>query len=101
MGNEFVFKKTVLTKQQAGDARRNQARWQAHRSGKAYVLHIQNRTIDHSFRVQAYGKNVFQAVWRYYKGLEKKGNWVWKCTKVIKVFQCDCQSRCMEGKRLI
>ena len=101
MGNEFVFKKTVLTKQQAGDARRNQARWQAHRSGNAYVLHIKNRTSNHSFRVQAYGKNVFQAVRRYYKGLENKGNWVWQCTKVIKVFQCDCEARCMEGKRLI
>jgi hypothetical protein len=93
--------RTPLTKAQAGLARKNNTRWQAHKTGKPYVLHIQNRTSDHSFRVQAYGKNIFQAVWRYYKGLENKGNWVWQCTKVIKVFQCDCEASCKEGKLLL
>ena len=51
---------TPLTKDQAGAARRGQARWQA----------------------QSYGKNVWQAVLRYYKGMDG-GTWVWKCTKVI------------------
>jgi hypothetical protein len=101
MGNDFVFKKTALTKEQAGDHRRNHARWQAYRTGKPYVLHIQNRTSDHSFRVQAYGKDIYQVVRRYYRGLEEKCNWVWKCTKVIKVFECTCEASCQEGKRLI
>ena len=73
---------TPLTKAQAGQARKGQARWQAHRTGNAYMLQVQNRTCSHSFRVQSHGKNVWQAVLRYYKGLDG-GTWVWKCTKVI------------------
>ena len=73
---------TPLTKAQAGLARKNNARWQAHRTGDAYMLQVQNRTSSHSFRVQSYGKNVWQAVLRYYKGMDG-GTWVWKCTKVI------------------
>ena len=61
---------TPLTKDQAGSARRGQARWQAHTTGDAYMLQVQNRTSSHSFRVQSYGKNVWQAVLRYYKGLD-------------------------------
>jgi hypothetical protein len=72
---------TPLTKDQAGSARRGQARWQAHTTGDAYMLQVQNRTNAHSFRVQSYGKNVWQAVLRYYKGMDG-GTWVWKCTKV-------------------
>ena len=72
---------TPLTKDQAGAARRGQARWQAHTTGNAYMLQVQNRTSSHSFRVQSYGKNVWQAVLRYYKGMDG-GTWVWKCTKV-------------------
>ena len=73
---------TPLTKDQAGSARRGQARWQAHTTGDAYMLQVQNRTCSHSFRVQSYGKNVWQAVLRYYKGMDG-GTWVWKCTKVM------------------
>jgi hypothetical protein len=73
---------TPLTKDQAGAARRGQARWQAHTTGDAYMLQVQNRTCSHSFRVQSYGKNVWQAVLRYYKGMDG-GTWVWKCTKVV------------------
>ena len=73
--------RTPLTKAQAGLARKNNARWQAHRTGDAYILQVQNRTSSHSFRVQSYGKNVWQAVLRYYKGMDG-GTWVWKCTKV-------------------
>jgi len=72
---------TALTKVQAGDARRSQARWDAHTTGNAYMLQVQNRTCSHSFRVQSWGKNAWQAVLRYYKGLDG-GTWVWKCTKV-------------------
>ncbi len=35
-----------------------------------------------------YGKNVFQAVRRYYRGLDNKDNWTWKCTKVVAVYDC-------------
>ena len=73
---------TALTKDQAGDARRNQARWQAHTTGNAYMLQVQNRTCSHSFRVQSWGKNAWQAVLRYDKGMDG-GTWVWKCTKVV------------------
>ena len=73
---------TPLTKAQAGQARKGQARWQAHRTGNAYMLQVQNRTSSHSFRVQSHGKNVWQAVLRYYKGLD--GNLAtWQCTKVM------------------
>ena len=61
---------TPLTKDQAGAARRGQARWQAHTTGNAYMLQVQSRTNAHSFRVQSYGKNVWQAVLRYYKGMD-------------------------------
>ena len=86
--HDMKCKPTPLTKDQAGAARRGQARWQAHTTGNAYVLYVQNRTSDHSFRVQAYGKNAWQAVRRYYKGLDNKGNWIWQCTKVVAVYTC-------------
>jgi hypothetical protein len=73
---------TALTKDQAGDARRNQACWQAHTTGNAYMLQVQNRTCSHSFRVQSYGKNVWQAVLRYYKGLDNNPA-TWQATKVV------------------
>jgi len=72
---------TALTKVQAGDARRSQARWDAHTTGNAYMLQVQNRTCSHSFRVQSYGKNVWQAVLRYYKGLDNHLA-TWQATKV-------------------
>lgn len=74
--------KVVLTKDQVNAQHRARKRWQAHTTGNAYMLQVQNRTCSHSFRVQSYGKNVWQAVLRYYKGLDG-GTWVWQCTKVI------------------
>ena len=74
--------KVVLTKDQVNAQHRARKRWQAHRAGNAYMLQVQNRSCSHSFRVQSHGKNVWQAVLRYYKGLDG-GTWVWKCTKVI------------------
>jgi|TARA_B110001454_G_scaffold40715_1_gene40032 hypothetical protein len=80
---------TALTKDQSGKARRDQARWDAYTTGNAYVLYVQARTYDQKpFRVQAYGKNAYQAVRRYYKSLDNRGNWVWQCTKVIAVYSC-------------
>tara|TARA_R110000782_G_scaffold50279_4_gene109124 strand:- start:1307 stop:1651 length:345 start_codon:yes stop_codon:yes gene_type:complete len=76
-----VMKPTPLDKDQSGSARRNQARWDAHRTGNAYMLQVQNRTCSHSFRVQSYGKNVWQAVLRYYKGLDNNLA-TWQATKV-------------------
>ena len=79
---------TPLTKDQAGRAKRMHTKWQAHTTGNAYVLYVQARTYDHTMRVQAYGKNVYQAVRRYYRGLDNKCNHIWKCTKVIAVYSC-------------
>ena len=63
----------------------NAKRWQAHCSGNLYALTVRNRSMDHTFTVHQYGKNVWQAGLRYYKGLNGRGgNWVWTCTKVVK-----------------
>ena len=92
---------TALTKDQAGKARRDQARWQAHTTGNAYVLYVQARSYDQKpMRVQAYGKNVYQAVRRYYKGLDNRGNWTWQCTKVIAVYSCANDRTAQAGKLL-
>jgi len=92
--------KVVLSKDQVNANRKNHARWQAHTTGNAYVLYVQNRTSDHSFRVQSHGKNVFQAVRRYYRGLDNKSNWVWKCTKVVAVYSCVCDHTAQAGDLL-
>lgn len=91
---------TPLTKDQAGRAKRMQAKWQAHTTGNAYVLYVQNRTSDHSYRVQSHGKNVYQAVGRYYRGLDNKSNWVWQCTKVVAVYSCVCAHTAQAGDLL-
>lgn len=91
---------TPLTKDQAGRAKRMHAKWQAHTTGNAYVLYVQNRTGDHSFRVQSHGKNAWQAVRRYYKGLDNRGNWVWQCTKVVAVYSCVCDHTAQAGDLL-
>ena len=85
---DFVFKPTKLTRDQACAAKRMWARFQAHTTGNTYVLYVQNRTSNHAFRVMGHGKNPWQAVRRYYKGLDNKGNWVWQCTKVVAVYTC-------------
>jgi hypothetical protein len=91
---------TKLTKDQAGKARRDQARWDAYTTGNAYVLYVQARTYNHAMRVQAYGKNAWQAVRRYYKGLDNRGNWVWQCTKVVAVYSCANDRVAKAGKLL-
>ena len=78
----------VYSKDQVNAMRKSHKRWQVYTTGNAYVLYVQNRTSDHSFRVQAHGKNVFQAVRRYYRGLDNACNHVWKCTKVVAVYTC-------------
>jgi hypothetical protein len=94
-----VMKPTPLDKDQSGLARRNQARWDAHTSGNAYVLYVQARTYDHTMRVQAHGKNAYQAVRRYYKGLDGS-NWTWQCTKVVAVYSCANDRVAQAGKLL-
>ena len=89
-----------LTKDQAGKARRDQARWDAYTTGNAYVLYVQARTYDHLMRVQAYGKNPYQAVRRYYKGIDGRGNWIWQCTKVVAVYSCANTSTAQAGDLL-
>ncbi len=91
---------TPLTKDQAGRAKRGHAKWQAHTTGKPYVLYVQNRTSNHSFRVQSHGKNAHQAVRRYYRGLDNKSNWVWQCTKVVAVYSCACAHTSQAGSLL-
>jgi len=91
--------RTPLTKDQAGAMRRANARWQAHTTGNAYVLYVQARTYDHTMRVQAYGKNAYQAVRRYYKGLDGS-NWTWQCTKVVAVYSCANAQACQAGDLL-
>ena len=79
--------KTPTTKEQQGQARRDSQRWDDYTTGNAYVLYIQNRTSDHSFRVIQHGKNVYQAVRRYYRGFtQAQDNWIWQCTKVVAVY---------------
>ena len=78
----------VKDKDWVNQCRKMHARWAVHTSGKAYVLYVQNRTMSHLFRVQSYGKNVFQAVRRYYRGLDNASNWTWQCTKVVAVYDC-------------
>jgi len=78
----------VLDKDQVNAMRKANNRWQAYTTGNAYVLYVQNRTSDHSFRVVSHGKNVFQAVRRYYRGLDNACNHIWKCTKVVAVYTC-------------
>ena len=75
-----------------------QAKWRDHTTGNAYMLIVQNRTMNHTFRVQQYGKNVFQAVRRYYRGLDNASNWTWQCTKVVAVYQCTDARTAISGK---
>jgi hypothetical protein len=91
--------KVALTKDQVGAMRKANARWQAHTTGNAYVLYVQARTYDHLMRVQAYGKNAYQAVRRYYKGLDGS-NWTWQCTKVVAVYSCANDRVAQAGKLL-
>lgn len=104
---DFVFKPTPLTKDQAGAARRMWARWNAHTTGNTYVLYVQNRTCNHTFRVVGHGKNVWQAVLRYYRGLDDKkvrqsgAPWVWQCTKVVAVYTCACNRTYQAGDLLV
>ncbi|MAH49687.1 hypothetical protein CMI37_27940 [Candidatus Pacearchaeota archaeon] len=79
---------TVYSKDQVNANRKMHARWDAYTTGNAYVLYVQARTYDHTMRVQAYGKNAYQAVRRYYRGLDNACNHIWKCTKVIAVYSC-------------
>ena len=101
VSGDFNLVPTPLTRDQACAAKRMHARWQAHTTGNTYVLYVQNRTSDHSFRVIGHGKNPWQAVLRYYKGLDNKGSWVWQCTKVVAVYSCVCDKSTQAGDLLV
>ena len=71
-------------------------RWKAYRTGDLYVLQVVNRTTGHKFQVHQYGKNAWQAAFRYYRGFQghgkpKRCGWVWICTKVVSasLYQAD------------
>ena len=99
--HDMPCKPTPLTKDQVGAARRRHARYAAHTSGNAYVLYVQARSYDQKpMRVQAYGKNVYQAVRRYYRGLDNKCNHVWKCTSVVAVYTCADKQTAQAGDLL-
>ena len=86
---EQVLKPTPMSKEAKSDARKMWAKYTAYTTGNAYVLYVQARSYDQKpFRVQAYGKNVHQAVRRYYRGLEDSCNHIWQCTKVVAVYSC-------------
>jgi len=88
-GSKPCKSNVVKDKDYAGRCKRNQAKWDAFRTGSPYVLYVRNRTSGQVFRVQHYGKNVFQAVRRYYRGLDNSNdNWVWQCTQVVAVYTC-------------
>ena len=70
----------------------NRRRYKAHCTGNLYALTIRNRSMGHTFTVHQYGKNVFQAGLRYYRGFtnypskkQKRDNWIWQCTKIMSV----------------
>ena len=78
----------VLDKDQVNAHRRARAQWDAYTTGKPYVLYVQNRTISHSFRVQAYGHTPVDAVKRWYRGLAGSDKWKRQCVKVVAVHTC-------------
>ena len=100
--HDMPCKSTVVySKDQVNANRKMHARWVAHTTGNAYVLYVQARSYDQKpMRVQAYGKNVYQAVRRYYRGLDNKCNHVWKCTKVVAVYTCACDQTAQAGDLL-
>ena len=99
---DFVLKPTPLTKDQACAARRMWARWNAHTTGNTYVLYVRSRTCNHTFRVVGHGKNPWQAVLRYYKGIANNaGTWIWTCTKVVAVYTCACSRTYQAGNLLL
>jgi len=78
----------VLDKDQVNAHRRARAQWDAYTTGKPYVLYVQNRTISHSFRVQAYGHTPVDAVKRWYRGLDGNDKHTRNCVRVVAVHVC-------------
>ena len=81
-------KQVTLSKDQTGRARRDNQRWDVYTAGNAYILYLQNRTSNHSFRVQVYGKTPVDAVKRWYRGLSGTETWVRHCVRVVAVYTC-------------
>ena len=77
-----------MDKEQAGRAKREAQRWHDYTTGNAYMLYLLNRTLAHSFRVQAYGKTPVDAVKRWYRGLGGNETWICHCVKVVAVHVC-------------
>ena len=75
---------TTLTQEQSAAQRHALARWEAYTTGNTYLLTVKSRTMDHTFQREAHGKNVWQAVLRYYRGLDNADNWTWQCTRVTR-----------------
>jgi hypothetical protein len=100
-GSKPCKSNVVKDKDYVGRCKRNQAKWNAYTTGNAYMLYVRNRTSGQVFRVQQYGKNVLQAVRRYYRRLDNSGDkWVWKCTQVVAVYSCVNPQTSQAGKLL-
>ena len=80
--DELDFNRPPNSKEWSGHCRKQQARWDAHTTGQTYELSVVNRTSGHRFKVHQNGSSQWQAVLRYYRGLDG-GTWVWHCTKVL------------------
>jgi len=78
----------VLDKDQVNAHRRARAQWDAYTTGNPYMLYVQNRTINHSFRVQAYGRTPVDAVKRWYRGLDGNDKHTRNCVRVVAVHVC-------------
>ena len=91
---------TPPSKDFSGKARRDAQCWDEYTSGNAYMLYVQNRTSNHSFRVQAYGKTPVDAVKRWYRGLGGTETWIRHCVKVVAVHAC-ADTRTTEAGELL
>ena len=101
--NDFYGKsspKTPPTREFVCQSRRDAQRWDEYTSGNAYMLYVQNRTANHSFRVQAYGKTPVDAVKRWYRGLSLTETWVRHCVRVVAVHVC-ADTRTTEAGELL
>ena len=76
--------------------RSEREKWLETRTGNPYILHVKNRTMEHSFRVQAYGHTIKEAIKRFFTCKEIRN-----AVKVVAVYECTCEQSCEEGERLI
>ena len=101
--NDMKLKPTVPSQEQAGMFRNARARWEAHREGNAYVLHLNPLHYQRAnpYRVQAYGDTPEDAVARYFRGLEDTSPKQLRVTEVVAVYDCVDEQAGEEGELLL